>query len=254
MRVMATMTRAYVEREAAYRGPRQRQRLADEVRRLVLDAGVTLAELGRTIGADPSHLSRVIRGISRPSDDLLLRIGIALGSDPSFRYFPTEGPRVRDRFQAPMVEALIRAIDRRWAPTVEVPVSDPRGIIDIVLEERDGTTIVAGESCSEITRLEEIVRRSGEKADGLARRFAEDRRRLEVSRLLIVRSTEHNRAVARRYHATLHAAYPAITRDVVAALTTPDLPWPGPGIVWMRLEGGQATLLPFPPRGVILGR
>jgi hypothetical protein len=62
------------------------------------------------------------------------------------------------------------------------------------------------------------------------------------------------REIARRYEATLRTAYPARTRDVIAALTTPSAPWPGAGIVWMRVEGGVATLLDDPPRGVRLGR
>jgi hypothetical protein len=48
-------------------------------------------------------------------------------------------------------------------------------------------------------------------------------------------------------------AYPARTNDVIEALTG-EATWPGDGIVWMRLEGGIAELLRYPPRGVALGR
>jgi hypothetical protein len=74
-----------------------------------------------------------------------------------------------------------------------------------------------------------------------------------VSRLLIVRSTEATRAVVREYAATFAAAYPAWTADVFGSLAN-GIAWPGAGIVWMRLEGREAELIPHPPRGVPVGR
>jgi hypothetical protein len=75
-----------------------------------------------------------------------------------------------------------------------------------------------------------------------------------TSRLLVLRSTREMRDLVNRFEATLRAAYPARTVDVVLALTTGDAPWPGAGIIWMRVRGGRAELLPAPPRGVRLGR
>lgn len=157
-----------------------------------------------------------------------------------------------------MVEALIRALDQRWVPRPEVPILSPvRGVIDIVLDDRRAPVTVATESCSDITRLEQLVRWSNEKADGLARQLREaapgDRERT-VDRLLLVRSTARNREISRRYAATLAAAYPARTHDVIRALTTADAAWPGSGIVWTGLGAGAPNVLPFPPRGVDLGR
>jgi hypothetical protein len=116
---------------------------------------------------------------------------------------------------------------------------------------------VATEFQSELHRVEQQLRWNTEKAEGLADRLAEDRSAgptLVVSRLLVLRSTSTTREIARRYEATLRTAYPASARDVIEALTTPSCPWPGPGIAWMRLERGIATLLEAPPRGVRLGR
>jgi hypothetical protein len=116
---------------------------------------------------------------------------------------------------------------------------------------------VAAEAQSELRRLEQQVRWNAEKSDGLVRRLsgdgtgATDRR---VSRLLILRSTVTTREVARRYGTTLAAAYPARTEDVIRALCGPLAPWPGAGVVWMQVEGGKASLMRFPPRGVDLGR
>jgi transcriptional regulator with XRE-family HTH domain len=255
---MQRVTTAYVEREVARQMPGFEVRLGADVHRLRIDAGVTLAELGRAVGIDASHLGRIERGTASPSVDLLLRIGVALGADLSIRFFPGSGPRLRDRFQAPMVEALIRSLDPRWVPRPEVPILRPaRGVIDIVLDDRRAPVTVATESCSDITRLEQLVRWSNEKAEGLARQLREaapgDNERT-VDRLLLVRSTARNREIARRYAATLAAAYPARTHDVVRALTTAEAAWPGSGIVWTGLDAGTPHILPFPPRGVDLGR
>ena len=157
-----------------------------------------------------------------------------------------------------MTETLLRSLDRRWHPDLEVPIARPaRGVIDIVLTDGAGPTTIAGEVYSDLRRLEQQIRWSAEKADGLSTRLSEEDRSevpREVSRLLVLRSTVATREIARRYEATLVAAYPARTRDVVLALTSPDEPWPGPGIVWMHLHGSQTTLMPFPPPHVALGR
>lgn len=255
---MERVTAAYVEREVRRRTPGFDVRLGAEVQRLRVEAGVTLAELSRVVEVDASHLGRIERGTARPSVDLLLRIGVALSADLSVRYFPGVGPRLRDRFQAPMVESLIRALDSRWVARPEVPIRSPaRGVIDFVLDDRREPVTVVAESCSDITRLEQLVRWSNEKADGLARQLREgplDERERTVDRLLVVRSTSHNRDVARRYAATLLAAYPARTHEVVRALTMPEARWPGSGIIWMGIEAGDPKLLQFPPRGVDVGR
>ena len=79
-----------------------------------------------------------------------------------------------------------------------------------------------------------------------SRRTTERGPRRSVSRLLVLRSTVTTREIARRYGATLEAAYPARTRDVFLALTTPTAPWPGSGIVWMHHHGTETSLMPFP--------
>jgi hypothetical protein len=137
-------------------------------------------------------------------------------------------------------------------------VSRPaRGVIDAALVDLVSVVAVAAEFQSEFNRVEQQIRWNGEKADGLATRLVEEAGGdpvPSVSCLLVLRSTEAMREIARRYESTLRTAYPARTRDVVAALTTASAPWPGAGIVWMRVEGGVATLLDDPPRGVRLGR
>jgi len=89
--------------------------------------------------------------------EVLTAIGAVLGCDLSVRYFPGSGPRIRDRFQAPIVEALIGILDQSWVPQPEVPVMRPvRGVIDLVI--RREIEVVACEVQSELRRLEQVLR------------------------------------------------------------------------------------------------
>jgi transcriptional regulator with XRE-family HTH domain len=234
-----------VAQETARRLRRSSIRVGDDVRDLRSDAGVSLRELGAATGLDPSHIARIEKGQVQPSIRSLTLISVALGADLSLRFYAGSGPRIHDRFQAPMIEALLGELHPRWGPRLEVRVPGPtRGVADLVLTDKAAPLTVIGEAQSEFRNIEQQLRWLGEKAAA----FEGPR-----SKLLIVRSTESTREVARRYAATLAAAYPACTADVVAALTTTD-PWPGDGIVWMRLERGVAELLRHPPRGVPVGR
>lgn len=252
------ISQATVRRETDLRMRRFRLRVGEEIRRLRLDAGLTLTELGGVTEIHRSHLTRIEAGVATPSLEALVAIGVALGADLSLRYFAGAGPRLVDRFQAPMVECFLRRLDPRWSVRLEVPVLTPaRGVVDAALLDRVTPTAVATEFQSELHRVEQQLRWNAEKAEGLADRLAKDQSAggvQVVSRLLVLRSTSRTREIARQYEATLKTAYPANARDVIEALTTPSCPWPGPGIAWMRVEGGVATLLDGPPRGVRLGR
>jgi transcriptional regulator with XRE-family HTH domain len=252
------ITRASVRLESERRMRRLRLQVGEDIRRLRLDAGLTLTELGSATGIHRSHLARIEAGVATPSLEALVAIGVALGADLSLRYFAGAGPRLVDRFQAPMIEGFVRSLDPRWSVRLEVPVLSPaRGVVDAALVDRVTPVALAAEFQSELHRVEQQIRWNTEKADGLANRLAEEAiggPAPVVSRLLVLRSTTTIREIGRRYEATLRTAYPARTGDVIEALTTPSCPWPGPGIAWMRVEGGVAGLLDGPPRGVRLGR
>ena len=236
---------------------RLRLHVGDEIRRLRLDAGLTLTELGSVTGVHRAHLARIETGTASPSLDVLLAIGVAMGADLSLRYFAGAGPRLVDRFQAPMIESFLRNLDPRWSVRLEVPVATPaRGVVDAALVDRSSPLALAAEFQSEMHRIEQQIRWNTDKAEGLANRLAEEAPgpAPAVSRLLVLRSTTTTREIARRYETTLHTAYPARTRDVIQALTTSSASWPGAGIAWMRVERGGAALLDGPPRGVRLGR
>lgn len=255
------ITAASVRRELDRRMPRLRMRVGDEINRLRLDAGLTLTQLGAATGLDRSHLARIEAGRTGASLDALVAIGIALGADLGVRFFAGYGPRLVDRFQAAMVEAFLRKLDARWVTRLEVGVDGPsRGVVDAALIEGSGTDLargVAAEFQSQLRRVEQQIRWNNEKADGLAARLIREGRLghgAAASRLLVLRSTTSTRQIARLYESTLRAAYPARATDLYRALTTPTAPWPGSGIVWMRVEGGVVSLLDAPPRGVRVGR
>jgi transcriptional regulator with XRE-family HTH domain len=238
-------------RELARREQRLRAYVGRQIADIRAEAGVTQAELAKAVGIDQAHICRIEAGLAAPSLATLVSMSACLGNEVGVRLFPAPGPRLVDRFQAPMVETVIRRLDPRWHPAPEVVVPAARGVIDLVLSLADGTLHIACECHSELRRLELVIRRSNEKALGLEASKAVHG---TTSRLLVLRSTERTRAIARVYEATLAAAFPARTADAVAALITPDRPWPGPAVVWVRLDGSPAELLDGPPRGVRLGR
>ena len=186
----------------------------------------------------------------------LVALAQALGGDVSVRIHPGTGPRLRDALQAAMIDALLRIVNDRWRCSLEVPVFRPsRGVIDIVLDDRESPIIVAGEAESDLRRLDAQTRWANEKAASLPSsdlwQFAAADRPPEISRLLILRSTSRTRQIARDHASLLSTAYPAPAGDAFEALTTPDSQWPGPSILWVSLDG-SATVLDRPPRGVPL--
>jgi transcriptional regulator with XRE-family HTH domain len=84
-------------------------RIGDDVRRLRVEAGVSLRELADATGIDASYLARIERYRARPSLPTLTSISVALGADLSLRFYAGKGPRIHDRFQAPMIDTLLRS-------------------------------------------------------------------------------------------------------------------------------------------------
>lgn len=221
------------------------------------DAGVSLSALSRASGVSQAHVSQVLAGQREPSIAVLTELTEALGADLSIRIYPGTGPKLRDGIQARIVEELLRLVAPAWRRSVEVPVTRPaRGYIDVVFDEPAQTVIVATEVQSRMDRLEQQVRWAQDKARSLPSadmwKFLPDPP--AISRLLVLRSTVANRELARRFQATLEAAYPAPSRDVHRALIEGTLPWPGAGILWADVDGDTVRILERPPRGVDLGR
>ena len=227
----------------------------NDVLRIRTDAGVSQSRVSERAGIDRSHYSRIEAGTATASLETLIAVSAALGADLSVRMFAGTGPRLTDRHQARMVEAMLRSASAGWIPHVEVPVSRPvRGVIDIVFERPPANLLVATEVYSDLRRLEQQIRWSAEKAAALgSSNLVGPGREPIVSTLLVLRSTATTRQLARDFEATLRAAYPARTTSVIASLRD-GADWPGPGIAWIRIEGDRVDLLDGPPRGVALGR
>ena len=238
-----------------------RARLGAELRQLRLDANLSQRAVAAASQVDQGYLSQVEAGAREPSFAVLIALGDVLGADLAVRFYPTTGPRIRDRIQAAMVEALLVDLHPRWKRLLEVPVHRPaRGFIDTVLASPFERLVVAVEAQSEIRRIEQQIRWARAKAESLpsasewAMLAPPDLPPPAISRLLLVRSSKSMRELARTYEAGLDTAYPARAWDIHQALTTAHAPWPGAGIIWATFEGGRARILERPPRGVSLGR
>ena len=255
------MSATRLQRDAARHAIETRRALARQLLHLREDAGITQEELAAAAGMTQGYVARIEAGAALPTLEAYTALSAALGCDLSMRIYPNTGPAIRDRHQAPMVEALLRMIGPDWRAFPEVPVRAPaRGVVDLVLH-REGppNVIVATEIESEIRRLEQRVRWHAEKAAALPSSAVWTAANAAVgtaptiSRLLVLRSTRANRQLAREFEHTLGAAYPASSAHCFAALRD-GAPWSGPAILWASTAGGAATILELPPRGVGLGR
>jgi transcriptional regulator with XRE-family HTH domain len=235
----------------------QRHRdLAADLRRLRADAGLTIEQLGRASGVDPSYLRRIEERLDpaddetprrhpRPSLLTYQRLATALGADFATRLYPNTGPLVHDRHHGAMAEVVLAARHPRWAPYPEVRVRTPaRGWIDLALHDRGARVLVAAELESGLHRVEQLIRWSAEKAASLASwdGWAGLGDPPEVGRLLVVRRTRASREVAAAFALQLRLAYPAHPADAIAALTG-VAPWPGPALVWVALDGTRSHLV-----------
>lgn len=211
-----------------------------EVQRLREDSGLTRAALARAAGIDASYLGDIKAGSARPSHEICLRIAISLGADLPLRLYPSTGPVVRDRLQAPILEALLAGLHPRWHAFAEIATRRPsRGWIDAGLHDPRARVFVATEIQSELRRIEQLLRWSEAKADSVPSWEGWPRLGDEpaISRLLIVRESRTNQAIAAEFRRVLRTAYPADPRDALAALRGPDA-WPGPALIWAARDGG----------------
>jgi transcriptional regulator with XRE-family HTH domain len=250
--------RTRIERLGAKSARDTRRSIAADIQSARDDAGLSLRQLAVAAGISHATLLSVEGGSHDPTTEVLARLAAALGMSLSVRLYPGTGPLIRDHLQASMLEALLAIAHPRWRRQPEVAVYRPvRGVIDLVLDAL-GEPRVATEAQSDLRRIEQQVRWSGAKADALRESAADDQDAGEaharpVSRLLLLRSTTRMRAVVAQHAELLRAAYPARADDAYAALTG-EASWPGDAIPWCRVEGGQATVLANPPRGITVGR
>ena len=227
-----------LESEARRRSSTVRRRLTDDLVRLCADAGVSARALARAADLDHGYVAAILRGDVKPTVETYARLAIPLGADLSARLYPNTGPVIRDRHQARMLEWLLEQLHPRWRPFTEVAVRKPvRGWIDALLHDARAGLVVATEIESDLRRLEQQVRWSGEKATALPSwpGWTGLGDEPEISRLLLVRRTRATRGVATEFARQLAVAYPAHPDDAMAALSSAAR-WPGPAMVWVSLE------------------
>ena len=250
-----------IEVAAARRADDLRRAIGRELATIREDAGLSRAAVARAAGVRPSTVGRMETGLIEADLATMARVASVLGSEVSIRFFPAGAP-IRDRFQAPMLEALLALTHPAWERSIEVPVvGSVRGVVDCVLGHPVEPLVVAVEVQSELRRAEATLRRSADKAEALPRSPAGHALALvrgvpqvDVSRLLVLRSTAANRAVVRDLARTFTAAFPARAGDALAALRDEHTGWPGPAIIWVHLHGRHANVMEWPPRGVTVGR
>jgi transcriptional regulator with XRE-family HTH domain len=233
------------ERAARRAADRAHRVLVEDVERICADAGVSRAALARAARVDAGFLARILAGTVRPSLDTYSRLSVALGADLSTRLYPNTGPAIRDRYQARMLEALLSCLDRRWHAFTEVAVRRPaRDSIDVVLHDPRARVLVANEIQSELRRIEQVVRWSGEKAASLPSwdAWSQLGDPPSVSQLLVLRRTRATRVVASEFQRQLRVAYPAHPDDALAALTGAAA-WPGSAMIWAVVDGMDARLV-----------
>jgi transcriptional regulator with XRE-family HTH domain len=239
------MTSARQLAEARRQATRIHHGLGDDIRRQREDAAVTRRQLAEAAGVEQGYLRRIEDGRARASIDTYAKIALALGSDLSSRIYPNTGPAIRDRFQAPMLEALIRQAHARWRPYPEVAVRHPaRGWIDALLYDARAEVAIATEIQSDLRRLEQLLRWFPEKVASLPSwaGWAHLGAVATTSQLLIVRSTKATRQVGRQFERQLAAAYPVHPADAIAALTG-TAPWPGNALVWAEIEPNRVRFI-----------
>jgi hypothetical protein len=196
-----------------------------------------------------AELSRIEAALVAAPPDTLVRIGLGLGGDVRFQFIPGAGVPIRDRYQARIVEALLVLAHRRWKPFLEVVVHRPvRGVVDLVLHDPDEPMAVASEVQSMIRRVEQQLRWHNLKADGLRAGSELPLGDAPVSRLLVLRDTPANDRLVETFRETFRTHYPADPVVALRALTTSTTPWPGPALIWARVDGSHVAIRPHPRR------
>jgi transcriptional regulator with XRE-family HTH domain len=205
-----------------------------EVRRLREDAGLSRSELARAVGLDPSFLADIEAGRANPSLESCTRLSLGLGADLPLRLYPTTGATVRDRHQSSIAESLLTQLHPRWRTFSEIAVRRPsRGWIDLGLFDSRSRVLVATEIQSDLRRIEQLIRWTEDKAaalpswDGWTSLGGD----VTTSRLLVVRETRTNRAVAAEFRHLLRSSFPASPLDAIDALFRQD-GWPGAALLW----------------------
>lgn len=215
-------------------------RLGRRFRALRHRLGWRQSDVGAKAGVSQDTVSRLERGqVTNLSVTALRSIASAVGAELRLEltFRGGELDRLLDEGHAALVGAVavrLEALGWEIRPEVSFAVYADRGSIDLVAWHAPSRTLLVVEVKTELTSIEETLRRLDVKvrhaADVVQERFGWRPRR--VARLLVLPDATTSRDQVRRHDAVLHAAFP--TR--------------GPGLrAWLRDPNGSIAGLAFVP-------
>ena len=192
-------------------------------------------DLAGRVGVSQSAVSAAERGdLDAVSLRTLDRLFAECGGDLvlGVRWQGGELDRLLDRAHAELVERAARLLIRLgWEVHIEVSFAryGERGSVDILAWHRDARVLLIVEVKSEISGVEETLRRHDVKVR-LAPHIAFERlgeRPAHVARLLVLPDTSSTRRRLTEHDITFRRAYPARGRPVARWLAAPDGPLAG---------------------------
>ena len=237
-----------ISRQAVSDGDRQLRRtcarFGEEFREVRLRVGVSQAALGRAIGISRSVICRMEQGGPDVSARVRARAVAALGGDFRIAVYPAGAPLIHDAAHARIVESILGRCDPSWQPIVEAPVPGP-GRLSTDIRLARGADVVLMEVETHVRAFEAILRECAGKRAAVAEACGPDRR---VHIVLVLLRSRHHRALVATHPRIVASRFSARDGDLVRALASPGIAWPGDGIMWTGAGGGPPRRPPGAPR------
>lgn len=211
-------------------------RLGRALRALRLRAGLRQADVAERAGVSQSMVSAIENGRSRTVTlEALRRVFQAVGAgfEGDVRWRGPAIDRLVDARHAALVTAATTRLSRLgWDVRPEVSYSEygERGSIDLLGSRVDVRAVVVEEIKSDVTRVEETMRKLDEKARLISGKVGEDRlgwKPLLVAKLLVLPDTDRARRQVEAHKVLFDAALPAHGPEVRAWLRHPIGPMAG---------------------------
>ena len=205
-------------------------RVGRALRALRLRAGLRQADIAERAGVSQATVSAIENGGCRTvTIDTLRSVFHAVGAgfEGDVRWRGPAIDRLVDARHAALVGAATTRLTRLgWEVRPEVSYSEygERGSIDLLGSRADARAVVVEEIKSDLTRVEETLRKLDEKARLIGGKLGQDRlgwRPLYVARLLVLPDTDRARRQVEAHKVVFDAALPARGNAVRAWLRTP---------------------------------
>jgi transcriptional regulator with XRE-family HTH domain len=216
---------------------------------------MTQAQLADRVGVHQSWISRIESGHGQPvSLERWVALGLALGRPVAISLSRPIGESrdPSDSGHLGMQEYLIRlARETGRTATFELPTrpSDPARSIDVCVRDRRNRVLIVEEAWNSFADLGAAVRSTHRKTVEAADLAAaiDDGPPYRVATVWVVRASETNRAILRRYPSIVRAAFPGSSHAWLRALNGTQPPPDEPGFVWF--DPATRRLIPSRLRG-----